>query len=607
MKFLHAKMMLRGLLCINVDLYDLKSLKKLVHKRYVQWHPDKNVENPEKYRENFMALNESWKAYCAEKRKDVPSTSQADSEPSDFEWESEDEEGESYNNTPFDDEFFSSSPPKTTLEFPEFIKAFFRSSSNRRAGKLFVLVTETIAQEECEKVYNYNNKTEYFGAFNFKNFTFILIFYQAEWRLVDLKKALRLLKIDFLIQYCVKFNQLLETIVIKCGEPFYEPSTAKRTAKNEAVLSFDHSLLLQYAHETQTEDVLDLVADYLHFATPCNTPQELVTKEHEDFHLRHEANAKLFLKLGDRERAAKNAVKTVQAELKRNLRCKTNLDYLNDRCRAIGDAILEKDDENLFGEAFLYSFFIIPKNKFKSICQAILDAFIYGKPKCRWVGLVGEYGSGKTTFASTITELFEGVSINLNVPVGRVAFYIGAAIGKRFILFDDVKGKKSAQELNLTPGEGFNNLDDLREHLDGRNPVQLEKKNCNPVSQIFPAGLVTCNKYAIPPALKERISFFNFTPSPMYKTHEIEVSMETMFVAMVLHDMLPVEQMVRSHIFSKRDRWLAKHVASCDCMKKFSRSKTPSPRKSPLKASPTSPLSRRSPRKSPIKASPGTP
>ncbi|GBL80241.1 hypothetical protein AVEN_177397-1, partial [Araneus ventricosus] len=83
-------------------------------------------------------------------------------------------------------------------------------------------------------------------------------------------------------------------------------------------------------------------------------------------------------------------------------------------------------------------------------------------------------------------------------------FYLCQAIGKRFILFDGVKGRSLGSE-NLPSGPGFANLDDLRDHIDGHVEVQLEKKNMQPISQVFPCEIITCNDYHIHQSLKERI------------------------------------------------------------------------------------------------------
>ncbi|GBN15751.1 hypothetical protein AVEN_139066-1 [Araneus ventricosus] len=84
----------------------------------------------------------------------------------------------------------------------------------------------------------------------------------------------------------------------------------------------------------------------------------------------------------------------------------------------------------------------------------------------------GDYISGKTSYANAVLKFFEGVNINVNVDKQRLPFYLGQAIGKRFALFNDVKGRSSAGS-DLQGGWGFSNIDDLRDHIDGHVEVQL--------------------------------------------------------------------------------------------------------------------------------------
>ncbi|KAG8190045.1 hypothetical protein JTE90_023017, partial [Oedothorax gibbosus] len=105
-----------------------------------------------------------------------------------------------------------------------------------------------------------------------------------------------------------------------------------------------------------------------------------------------------------------------------------------------------------------------------------------GEPKKRYTALTGEYNCGKTSIGFAFLKLFSGVSINCNIDFGRIGFFLGESIGQRFVLFDDASSK------------GMKNLDELRDHLDGRIQVQLEK-NCyeEPIMQTFPAGIITSN------------------------------------------------------------------------------------------------------------------
>ncbi|GBN69655.1 Large T antigen [Araneus ventricosus] len=96
------------------------------------------------------------------------------------------------------------------------------------------------------------------------------------------------------------------------------------------------------------------------------------------------------------------------------------------------------------------------------------------------------------------------VYLYVNIDKQRLPFCLGQAIGKRFALFDDVKGRPE-EGSELTQGWGFYNIDDLRHHIDGRVDVQLKKKNQQPVSQVSSSGIITCNDYVVPESVKQRV------------------------------------------------------------------------------------------------------
>ncbi|GFR32700.1 uncharacterized protein TNCT_392651 [Trichonephila clavata] len=105
----------------------------------------------------------------------------------------------------------------------------------------------------------------------------------------------------------------------------------------------------------------------------------------------------------------------------------------------------------------------------------------------------------------------------------------------------------------------------MRTHLDGTMHVQFEKKNEKPVNIHFPPGLITCNNYVIPDAVKERVKFFRFTSMKgLYKKHQIKVSKYTIFIGGVL-DLLPVQPEVRYHITDLKCKWWREHNGVCKC------------------------------------------
>lgn len=93
------------------------------------------------------------------------------------------------------------------------------------------------------------------------------------------------------------------------------------------------------------------------------------------------------------------------------------------------------------------------------------------------------------------------------------------------VVFEDVKGQTEGKT-NLTSGMGMNNLDSLRDHLDGCVKVNLEKKHLNKRSQIFPPGIITMNEYNVPLTILARmVKVINFRPKH-YLKKSLEVNNE---------------------------------------------------------------------------------
>ncbi|PRD18211.1 UNVERIFIED_CONTAM: Large T antigen [Trichonephila clavipes] len=131
---------------------------------------------------------------------------------------------------------------------------------------------------------------------------------------------------------------------------------------------------------------------------------------------------------------------------------------------------------------------------------------------------------------------------------------------------DDVKGRKSEAKDKMSEGNGFLNLDNMRFYLDGTMPVQIEKKNEKPINIHFPPGLITCNNYVIPHAVKEIVKFFRFTSvKELYKKHQVKLSKCTIFIGGVLLDLLPVQPDVRDHIIDLNFKWWREHNGVCKC------------------------------------------
>ncbi|GBL73577.1 Large T antigen, partial [Araneus ventricosus] len=144
--------------------------------------------------------------------------------------------------------------------------------------------------------------------------------------------------------------------------------------------------------------------------------------------------------------------------------------------------------------------------------------------------------------------------------------YLGQTIGKRFALFDDVKGKPE-EGSKLTQGWGFYNIDVLRDHIDGHVEVQLEKKNQQPVSQVFPPGIITCHDYVIPESVKQRVQGpIKIKKSKFWNKHPVKVTMELFYIGGVILNLFPAPPALQSNIMTKKSGWWTKHDLNCKCL-----------------------------------------
>lgn len=609
-----SKAALARLLGCNVDFMSFNDLKVLIRKRKLAWHPDKNVhkDNPHEFAELFSELTDAWKIYCKYK---APSSSNSSTQGSfsddpkfDFQNftqarpdlycdesmpESSDEDipqsqkskrskgsdrferetTPEYNDTPFDDDFFIPSPKKK-FAIPDDMRCYFRSITNRRAGKCFIVFSPAKNSNFAKDLYwRYFSQCAYFGIYSVrtdKDLCMSVIMLNTETRLVDLKKECRKVKLTpFDAFYATKIQKCVEFCHEKYGEPLEEPKKMEKQNMPDSGKKINYKMISDFALSYEINDCYTLMYEYAHLASGCDRDPSSITPEHESDHSEHLENAKIFVHLSDQKRCAKNAVDTVFAKLYTQLQRENNIDYLNRRSREIGAFILDNYSEEDIGRAWYYCNEIV--DNFDVIARRIMYTFTKGVPRKRYICLQGVYKSGKTSFASAFLKLFDGVSINVNVDPSRLPFYLGNAIGKRFVLFDDVKGRSFSSE-NLSSGSGFMNLDNLRDHIDGHVEVQLEKKNQQPITQIFPAGIITCNHYHIPQSLRERIiGPLEFRASEKFKIHPPKIiSKETIYIGLVLRNILPAEPHVFGYIFDAKERWELNCVRNnCKCYQMY--------------------------------------
>ncbi|WAA14049.1 Large T antigen [Lyfec polyomavirus MAF12] len=309
-----------------------------------------------------------------------------------------------------------------------------------------------------------------------------------------------------------------------CYQAMGEPPFTRQDASKEGGLhdydfetekakpkEVDWLKLCEFAKVLGSTDPLLIMGMYLEFSNPPSTCQKCLTqtggKSHWQQHPGHFENAKIFLQCKQQKNICTQAADQVAA-MHRVRICTSNRKEL---LAFFFEKVFEKMAEQcggpveiattLAGVAWLME--LIPDCSDQVV--SILEILVTNTPKKRYVHFVGPINSGKTTLAAGIIHLVQGASLNINVPPEKLPFELGCGIDKFAVLLEDVKGN-SAEDPSLPHGCGFTNLDNMRDHLDGAVPVNLEKKHVNKVSQLWPPGIVTSNDYHVPKTVRTRFA-----------------------------------------------------------------------------------------------------
>ncbi|ANC70189.1 ORF01L [Marbled eel polyomavirus] len=311
----------------------------------------------------------------------------------------------------------------------------------------------------------------------------------------------------------------------RCNQPSIAESHEFNDSEGDAnENAFSIKLLNEFAMVFGYTDCLAVIGNYDKLAIKPDDCSRCVEPSQEDvrnpdshfnLHQTHFNNAQLFQLQKDKKRLAGNATVTVMAHQRLKYQTITEQDFYMERLSEILDDLL-KDSTNLF-ELYIAQLAVqqILGWQVDVFLRAVHKALIIGEPKTRYVIFKGPYNSGKTTLAASVANWLQGCTLNVNIPAEKLPFELGRAIGRRMVIFEDVKGKPESEEDDLTTGFGFTRLDDHRDYLDGHVKVGLEKKHQDKVEQVFPAGIITMNNYVIPSAIRARVSrIFTFTSNP---------------------------------------------------------------------------------------------
>ncbi|AKT44372.1 large T-antigen [Erythrura gouldiae polyomavirus 1] len=298
---------------------------------------------------------------------------------------------------------------------------------------------------------------------------------------------------------------------------------------------FNYAMLNEFACKNNISDALFLLALYKRLATDpdncsdCKTEKESTTLRqlkrkkpagHVEAHKLHHINAKLFIQLREQKRACQGAVDTVLAERRFKTLTMTREDQFNERIDTVLASMKDMLDSVQDTNELCCAIQIL--NILIKDPQAIADTIrtlVKNPPKRRYFVFRGTVNTGKTTVAAAILNLLTGASLNINGNPERLQFELGCAIDQMMVLFEDVKGQPEEDyEPYLPRGMGMANLDNLRDHLEGAVPVNLERKHQNKVSQIFPPGIITMNHYKIPLTVRVRCrSIIDFRKDDVFK------------------------------------------------------------------------------------------
>ncbi|AMQ35490.1 large T antigen [Pan troglodytes schweinfurthii polyomavirus 3] len=322
--------------------------------------------------------------------------------------------------------------------------------------------------------------------------------------------------ISFLI--CKGVNKMPEIYGALCKPPYKllqenKPLMSYEFQEKEKETTCNWNLVAEFATEYDLDDGLIILAHYLDFANPfpchkCENKSRLKPHKAHEF---HHANAKLFYESKSQKSICQQAADTVLAKRRLEMLEMTRSEMLCKKFRKHLEKLRDLDTIDLMYYMGGVAWYCCLFEEFEKKLLKILELLTENIPKYRNIWFKGPINSGKTSFAAALLDLLEGKALNINCPSDKLPFELGCAIDKFMVVFEDVKGQTSINK-DLQPGQGINNLDNLRDHLDGAVAVSLERKHVNKKHQIFPPCIVTSNDYFLPKTLLARFSYtLNFS------------------------------------------------------------------------------------------------
>nr|CRI06403.1 TPA: Large T antigen [Baja California bark scorpion polyomavirus 1] len=533
---------LKKFLHIDVRTADPKVVARLYRKKCRQFHPDKGGSE-----EKTKLLNSAFTQY---------KESQQDSGCSLF---CEEE---------FDDWFESQgeTPPKKDIKIPDIYLTYCRSKNNRTQGKTFMIFSLYHKSNKVEEFLE-DNKPRFISAYGYifnAEYCICIIHYRdvsytASRLNTIFRNDIEADNSPTLVLHSVMHKKLIDEAVPEDCFFKYESEVPKNSPKKDR---FNVKQFIDFALVHSITNYMDLMHAYAHLAEKCTIKN--YTKEHEADHFEQGVNAGKFLYL-DRKKYAKQAVEVVEAEMHASHQRMSNQEFFDEKLSRTIEEINELDsDISIFFEAISFAK-LYGEDSLKDIISGIIDCICVARPKRRYVCLTGYYNSGKSMLAHAFSQLFDAVSINVNIDRSRLPFQLGCALDRRMVIFDDVRGGKE--------GYGWSNLESLRDHIDGRIEVPLEKKNRQPVQQVFPPGIITTNYLKMSVAMKKRIKNYIMWNIKNFDDHEIFSGYFSKFhlVALIAYfRLMPIPDHLNpwfiQTVFSAMTRF-HRHESNCDVCK----------------------------------------
>ncbi|AAA46551.1 T-antigen [Betapolyomavirus secumuris] len=297
---------------------------------------------------------------------------------------------------------------------------------------------------------------------------------------------------------CVEPYSVLQESIEELNSEFFD-------APEDAAKNVNWVAISEYALKINCDDIYLLMGLYKEFQSPvpnCSKCENRMLTNHFKFHKEHHENA-FYLQLVENQKTICQqavdgviATKTVDmAQMTRNEQLAARFDKLFERLEVILSA-QSSYTISMFMAGIVWFENLFPGQSFKDLLLELLECMVSNIPKRRYWLFTGPVNTGKTTLAAAVLDLGGTIYISdcylIELEVANSQIH-----GCVEVLAEKVK-------IRLPPGQGINNLDNLRDHLDGAVKVNLEKKHLNKKTQIFPPGIVTSNEYFIPFTLRVR-------------------------------------------------------------------------------------------------------